>query len=90
MAKMVTRTINGLNVMARCYNTETELMEDVEILVSGTFSDDEKGNKKLNKAINSLLPTELTFVKVVDSKVVSQLYGMTEEDFVRFSTPINK
>lgn len=81
---MVTRTIKSTKVTALCLDTQTAEPSNATFTVGGTFPGDPKGNDKLLKKLKNNYETE-TFkvVSIVDKQVEENLYGMTEEDFIK-------
>lgn len=84
--RMVTRTINSTLVNALCVNPTTKEVEEKELTLAGTFDDD----KALAKAIAKLNTETQVVVSIYGSKVISKLYGMTEQMFLENATVIDK
>lgn len=89
-ARKVTRTISSTKVTVMCVNTETAVVENHEVTITGTYTDD----KKLMKAITKLVETEtLKPVSVVSTELIETLYGMDEQKFIEMAevlSPIDK
>lgn len=81
---MVTRTIKSTKVTALCLDTQTAEPSNQTFIIGGTFPDDPKGNERLLKKLKNANETD-TFkvVSIVDKQVEENLYGMTEEDFIK-------
>ena len=84
--RMVTRTINTTVVHALIVNPTTKEVKEDDITIAGTYAD----AKALDKALSKLNTEESHIVSVYDTKVVSRLYGMTEQDFVANAKVISK
>ena len=84
--RMVTRTINSTLVNALCVNPTTKEVEEKEITLAGTFDDD----KALSKAVAKLNTETQVVVSIYGSKVISKLYGMTEQMFLENASVIEK
>ena len=84
--RMVTRTINTTVVHALIVNPTTKEVKEDDITLAGTYAD----AKALDKALSKLNTEESHIVSVYDTKVVSHLYGMTEQDFVANAKVISK
>jgi hypothetical protein len=81
-ARKVTRTIASTKVVVMCVNTETAVVENYEVTITGVYSDD----KKLMKAVTKVVETEtLKPVSVVSTEVIETLYGMDEQKFIEMA-----
>lgn len=81
-ARKVTRTISSTKVIVMCADTQTAKVENYEVTVAGTFTDE----KKLMKAVTKLVETEtLKPVAVVSTEVIETLYGMCEQKFIELA-----
>lgn len=80
---MVTRTITATKVVALTVNVIEGTTADHELVISGTFAEDEKGNAKLLKSVQKVVDTdELKVVSIKSRENVETLYGMTEQKFM--------
>lgn len=80
---MVTRTITATKVVALTVDTVAGTTADLELTISGTFAEDEKGNVKLLKAVQKVNDTDtLKTVSIKSRENVETLYGMTEQKFM--------
>lgn len=80
--RMVTRAIIGTQVVALCFDATQNTCVQVETLIAGVFTKEEKLSKKLHEVLDT---DTLTFVKVVSKEQVSTLYGMSEDTFITYS-----
>lgn len=79
---MVTRTITTTTVNVLCLDTETAEPFNTEVKVPRTYKDD----KKLLKLVQEMLNTDVvSAVKIVDKQEIECLYGMLEEDFIKYA-----
>lgn len=76
---MVTRTIESTRVNALCLDIKTAEPMNKEFNLSGTYKDESKLLKAVQKAFDT---DDLKVVHIVDSEVVNTLYGMYENDFL--------
>ena len=76
---MVTRTFQTVKVTVLVANTVTREMEEKEVTLPRTFSDDKKLMKAVEKTIAS---GDLKVVAIVDKEIIETLYGMTESEFI--------
>lgn len=76
---MVTRTINGTQVTALCANLDTQQMETQTFTLSGTFADELKLLRKLQKTKDT---GKLKVISITDTKTINTLYGMDEDYFL--------
>ena len=81
-ARKVTRTISSTKVIVMCVDTETAKVNNYEVTIAGTYTDD----KKLMKAVTKVVETEtLKPVSVVSTEVIETLYGMDEQKFIEMA-----
>lgn len=89
-ARKVTRTISSTKVIVMCVNIETAKVDNYEVTIAGTYTDE----NKLMKAVTKVVETEiLKPVSVVSTEVIETLYGMDEQKFIEMAEalpPINK
>lgn len=79
---IVSRTIKATKCNVLCVDTETAQTEEREVTVSRTYNDP----KKLLKKVQSIVDTDTyKAVQVTSTEVVEQRYGMSEEDFIKYS-----
>lgn len=84
---MVTRTFVTTVANVLCMNLETAEPFNTEVTFARTFKDD----KKLMKAVSEKLDTEtVKAVHIVGKEERETLYGMTEDDFLRLATELDK
>lgn len=83
---MVTRTVSftRCNIMA-LDTTKGEVMT-VTVDYTGNNKDDDKILKDIKKVWEN---TEVALVKIVNKEEHEQLYGMTEEQFIKLATPMD-
>lgn len=85
--RMVTRTITCTVVTVMQVNTETAEVTNKTYKLSSIFNDD----TKLLRAVKKLYETEQEkIVAIVDKMEMSDLYGMTENDFLTHAHIITK
>ena len=81
-ARKVTRTISSTKVIVMCVDTETAKVNNYEVTIAGTYTDE----KKLMKAATKVVETEtLKPVSVVSTEVIDTLYGMDEQKFIEMA-----
>lgn len=89
-ARKVTRTIPLTKVIVMCVDTETCKVDNYELTIAGTYTDE----KKLMKAVTKVVGTEtLKPVSVVSTEVIDTLYGMDVQKFIEMAevlSPIDK
>jgi hypothetical protein len=79
---MVTRTITTTEVSILCMNIETATAETKTITLIGAYSDDKI---MLKKAKEQAETETLKLVHIVSFKDIDNLYGMTEEEFIKLA-----
>ena len=84
--RMVTRTINATLVHALVVNPTTKEVSEQDITLAGTYND----VKSLDKALSKLNNETTHIVSVFETKVVGNLYGMTEQEFLAHASIIQK
>lgn len=80
---MITRTFTMTRGTALVYLKGTQETVETDYVVSGKFSDDNKLEKAVAKVINA---DNQKLVAVLSAYDVSELRGMTEEDFIQNSS----
>lgn len=81
-ARKVTRTISLTKVIVMCVDTETAKVNNYEVTISGTYTDDKKLMKEVTKAVET---ETLKPVSVVSAEVIEKLYGMDEQKFIEMA-----
>lgn len=80
--KMVTRTIVTTKCVALCINVQTAEPYNQDFTLAGAYEDE----KKLLKELKKYEDDDHKIVHIVDTEQVETLYGMTEEDFIKYAT----
>lgn len=79
---MVTRTIVATKAIVMCLDVQAGEPLNKEVTVSRTYKDDET----LMKKVRPLLETEtIKAVHIVSKEEIETLYGMTEQDFIKYA-----
>ena len=79
---MVTRTIVATKVTVMCLDIEAGEPLNMTVTVPRTYKDDEA----LMKKVRPLLETEtIKPVHIVSKEEIETLYGMTEQDFIKYA-----
>ena len=83
---MITRTIKSTTVNAMICDTASATVYTKEVAINGTFKSFEKGGDawKYVNELNSWKATEIV-VKVEFVGVTEKLYGISEEDFMKYA-----
>ena len=85
--RMVTRTIKESFVKTMVANTEKGEVEYTTVKVYGTYTD----KKQLEKIVKKAVETEaIKFACIVNIQVYESIYGMPEEEFMKYATPIER
>lgn len=79
---MVTRTIVTTEVNVLCLNLETAEPFNMDVTLMRTYKDDVKLMKKVSEIVNT---DTVKAVHVVHKNEMENLYGMSEEDFVKYA-----
>ena len=79
----VTRTIITTNCNVMCLNIQSGEPFNVSVTLPRTYKDDKKLLKKVQEVIDN---DEVKAVHIVDKEEVETLYGMTEQDFIKYAT----
>ena len=78
----VTRTITSTTVTVFCVNKEDRSTFEQSIVLPRTYKDEDK----LMKAVeNAFIGEPVKPVSIVSAEVNEQLYGMSEEDFIKYA-----
>lgn len=81
---MVTRTITATRVNVMCLNVQAGEPCNISVTVPRTYKDDDALLKVAKPLIESENP-EVKAVHVVDKEEIETLYGMTEQDFMKYA-----
>lgn len=76
---IVTRTVVGTEVTTMCVDTVSAEVSNKTYVLSGTFADDAKLLKAVQKAYDNDTTKNVAIVSKKDS---NKIYGMWEEDFI--------
>ena len=79
----VTRTIITTECNVMCLNILTGEPFNETVVLPRTYKDDKKLLKKVQEVIDN---DEQKAVHIVDKKEVETLYGMPEQDFIKYAT----
>lgn len=84
---MVTRTITTTEVNALCLDIVKCEPLNIDITLSRTYSDE----AKLLKACKEVAETEtIRVVEIVDKKEKNTIYGMTEQEFIKYASKLDE
>jgi len=83
---MVTRTIKSTEVKVLGINLANNQTGTKSVVIPRTYETDKEIIKYLTK--NNVFNNDFAPVKVVDSVIHEALYGMPEEDFIKFAQEI--
>ena len=79
---MVTRTIKSTKVTALCLDVVQEEPYNETVILPRTY----KNDKDLMKAVSEAIDTnEIKAVHIVSTEIETNLYGMTEADFIKYA-----
>lgn len=78
----VTRTIQTTKAVIMCLNIEKEETERVEVTLPRTYKDEQSLLKAAKKVIEN---DSIKVVYIVSCEVNETLYGMSEEDFIKYA-----
>ena len=84
--RMVTRTIVTTNVKVLCVNVKTS---EVETKTFTLGANDGTEEKKILKRVQELLDPDVKAVTITEFTEKEELYGMTEELFIRFAKALD-
>ena len=77
--RMVTRTVKGTRASVLCLDTETHNAFTLEFEIGGTYPDNDKLLKALQKEHGNGI---IKLVHIVETEEIEQLYGMPESLFL--------
>ena len=81
-ARKVTRTIKATEATLMVVDVSTAEVQNVTVTLPYEFKSDEDIMKHINKT-SGIVADGLKAVAVVDFYVTEQLYGMSEQDFIK-------
>jgi hypothetical protein len=77
---MVTRTMETTKVNVLCLNIKEGTPFEKELVLAGTFKDEKSKMKAVSAQVDN---DEQKAVHVKSTEVITTLYGMTEDDFIK-------
>ena len=80
--RMVTRTVKGTHASVLCLDTETHNAMTLEFEIGGTYPDNDKLLKALQKEHGN---NPIALVHIVEAEEIEQLYGMPESVFLEYA-----
>lgn len=80
--RMITRTVATAEYVCMTVNTTTRKVEDIRVSIPSGMTMTEKARQK---AITDALPETNTLVQITSEYVKEILYGMTEDDFIKYA-----
>jgi len=83
---IVTRTIGFTVCTVMALDTKAGEVKTVRVNYTGNATDDAKILKELQK---SWTDNDVALVKIINKETKEQLYGMTEEMFIQYATPMD-
>lgn len=79
--RKVTREIKSTEVLLMVVNLDNAEVENATIEIADTFTDTAKIIPFIEK--NNLVPNNYKCVQVLETKELTQIYGMLEQDFLK-------
>ena len=80
--RMVTRTVASVNYTVMVVDTESKTVENIVVSIA---SGDTMTDKARDKALRKSIPVGKLFVQVVSQEITETLYGMSEQEFIKFA-----
>lgn len=80
--RMVTRTVKGTHASVLCLDTETANAMTIDFEIGGTYPDNDKLLKALQKEHGN---GSIKLVHIVETEEIEQLYGMPETKFLMYA-----
>lgn len=82
---MVTRTIGFIRCEIMALDTVNGTVQTVTVDYTGLQKQDDRILKDIK---NTWQNDDVALVKITSKEEIEQLYGMREEDFIRYATPM--
>ena len=82
---MVTRTVSFIRCEIMALDTVNGTVQTVTVDYTGLQKQDDRILKDIKK---TWLNDNVALVKITSKEEIEQLYGMREEDFIRYATPM--
>ena len=85
--RMITRTVTFNHIKVMAVNTESASVENKGLCVVGDYTD-----KEIEKLVKAELEKmdNIKYVSIVENYKDTQIYGMTEEEFVHYANIITR
>lgn len=80
--RMVTRTVKGTRARVMCLDTETANAMTIVYEIGGTYPDNDKLLKALQKEHGN---NPIALVHIVETEEIEELYGMPESVFLAYA-----
>ncbi len=80
--RMVTRTVETSEYVIMAVNGQTRTVENVTLPVPSASN---LSDKQIAQYIREHLPNGYLFVQTLDVKITETLYGMSEDDFIKYA-----
>lgn len=85
--RMVTRTVKMTIAQVKVVDAISEKMMTMEFKLPYVYKDEKAVIKKVESLISN---PDIKVLKVLDTEVLEDLYGMPEEEFIRVAKPMAK
>jgi Holliday junction resolvasome RuvABC ATP-dependent DNA helicase subunit len=82
---MVTRTVSFIRCEIMALDTVNGTVQTVTVDYTGLQKQDDRILKDIKKTWQN---DDVALVKITSKEEIEQLYGMREEDFIRYATPM--
>ena len=79
----ITRTITSTEVTVTCVDIDKEETFNTTIIIPRTFKDNTALMKQVSKQLDN---DNVKALRITSKNVITQLRGMTESDFIKYST----
>ena len=82
---MVTRSFETMVINAMVVDITTQAVSTKEVTLSRVITD----TKKLENAVRAMFTENEKFVTIVSTKTETKLYGMSENDFLKYAIELD-
>lgn len=83
----MTRTVITTNALCKVLNKKEEKIEEIEIILVGTFQKEERKEKALIKEVEDM---GYIYISKISESVTEEIYKMSDSEFMKHAKKVEK
>lgn len=87
--RQVQRNIKCTIATVNVFYIPDRQVKTTAVSVAGTYSHDERGRSRLEKAVMKALPKDQKYLEILEYNSESKHYTMLEEDYIKYATVVS-